>query len=156
MNKEYFAKKLIQLFPEYKVEYQKHLEDYGEILGHVFFSDMINLTLFNLLKLNQDTELIQKYIGFIEEMYASGDNDVKNVVEVTILEYLGDDDTVLKNAFSYFSEDMIQASKIAEANLGRRSIHIWRRRGKVFSDWKESAHDNKEYLIQKGIPERGD
>ena len=134
-DKEYFAEKFVQCFPEYESEYQEHVKTYGEVLGHVFFGDAIDSTLFSLLMKNSDVMLIKKFIDFIEDMYANGDDAIKNVVEVTILEYLGDDDIALKNAYTYFSEDLMQASKKVEAWLRRRKIHIHYRKGKVFADW---------------------
>ncbi len=124
MNIKYYAEKFLQLFPEYVNEYQNHIQNYGKILGHVFFGDAINQVLFALLKDNTDKILIKKYIDFIKDMYSNGDSDIKNIVEVTILEYLGDDDIVLKNSFTYFSEDLKQASKDIEAQLGRRNITV--------------------------------
>ncbi|GLC78329.1 DUF7674 family protein [Lacrimispora brassicae] len=135
MTIKYFAKNLLQFFPEYQREYQLNLKQYGEILGHVYFAE-INPVLSELLKINQDKDLIRKYIDFIEDMYSDGDDDVKNVVEVTILEYLGDDETVLRNAFTYFSEDLMQASKEIEASWGRRNIRIYHKRGKALADWE--------------------
>lgn len=99
---KYFAKKLLQLFPEYQKVYQYNLKHYGEILGHVYFAE-INPVLSELLKANKNKDLIRKYINFIEDMYSRGNFDVRNVVEVTILEYLGDDEIILRNAFTYFS-----------------------------------------------------
>lgn len=130
-----FAKKFIILFPAYKKDYQEDIEAYGEILGHNFFGNSINAVLSTLLIENKNINLIKKYIDFIEDMYAHGNEDVKNIVEVTILEYLGDDDGSLKNAFTYFSEDLIMASKNIEADLERHEIHIFYKKGNVFADW---------------------
>lgn len=135
MNEEYFALKFIQTFPEYEKEYKEHLESYGEILGHVFFGNAIDSTLSNMLLLNKDKVTIRKYIDFIEDMNASGNEAVQNIVAVTIMAYLGDDDTVLKNAFTYFSEDIMKVSKDIEAGYGRRKIHIYYKKGKVYADW---------------------
>jgi hypothetical protein len=137
MNVETAAKEFVRLFPEYMEEYSAHLEAYGEILGHVFFGDAIDSTLSRLLLENKDKdeEAIRRYIDFIEYMYSSGDASVQNVVVVTVLEYLGDDDIVLKNAFKYFSEDIIQASKQIEADILRRNIRIFYKNGKVLTEW---------------------
>ena len=139
MGIKYFAKKLLQLFPECQEEYQNNLKHYGEILGHVYFGNNINPVLSELLQSNQEKILIKKHIDFIEDMYCRGDYDVQNVVIVTILAYLGDDETVLRNAFTYFSEDLMLASKEIEAFWGRRDIHIYRRHGKTFADWEKIA-----------------
>ena len=135
MNVETAAKEFIRSFPEYAEEHAAHLEDYNEILGHVFFGCVINTPLFHLLSINQDKQAIQKYVNFIEYMYESGDKSVQNIVGVTILEFLGDDDTVLKNAFEYFSEDIMLASKSIETGLGRREIHIYHKDGHAFAEW---------------------
>ena len=135
MDTKYFAKEFIQIFPDSAPAYHSHLADYGEILGHVFFGDVINQPLSQLLYENTDKALIGKYINFIESMYASDNSDVQNIVDVTILAYLGDDDTVLKHAFNYFSEDLMTASKKTETGYGRRNIIISYRRGKVYARW---------------------
>ncbi|MEL7647717.1 MAG: hypothetical protein AAGU76_06465 [Sedimentibacter sp.] len=122
LGKEHFANKFVDLFPEYVADLKEHLSDYNEILAHVFFGDLIDIPLFELLLTNKNVKQIEKYIDFIEDMYKNGDGDVKNVVEVTILEYLGDDETVLKNALGYFSEDIIKASQAVEATIWRRRI----------------------------------
>lgn len=135
MDEEYYAKRFIQIFPESEQEYAEHIENYGKILGHVFFGTVIDSPLSQLLSTNDDNTMIQKYIDFIEEMYTNGNEAVQNIVGVTILANLGDDDKILKNAFTYFSEDIIQASKSIEAGYGRRKIHIYYKKGKVYADW---------------------
>ena len=132
---KYFARRLVREFGGQRA-YQEHLRDYGEILGHVLFGNEINPVLFHLLKTNTDKKTIRTYMDFIEDMYRNGDEDVKNIVEVTILEYLGDDETVLRNAFSYFSEELMELSKRVEAGWHRRDIHIWHKNGQTRYDWE--------------------
>ena len=136
-SKEAFALALAERFPEFRMAYEEHLEDYGEVLGHVFF-DVLHRALVPLLRLNEDREKIGQYIEFLENMYANGDEDVRNIVEVTILEVLGDDETVLRNAFLYFSENLMTAAQAVEKGWGRRDIRIWRKNGRVRYDWEWS------------------
>jgi len=136
MDKEYFARRLAEEFPEFREVYEAHLEGYGELLGHVFFGGETLLgALERLLKTNEDKSKIRSYIDFVEDMYANGDDDVQNIVDVTILECLGDDETVLRNAFSYFSEKLMLASQSIERGWGRRDIHVWRKNGRTLYDW---------------------
>lgn len=136
-SKEYFAQELGERFPEFRETYQEHLEYYEELLGHVFFGGETLLgVLESLLKTNGEKEKIRRYIGFVEDMYANGDDDVQNIVEVTILECLGDDETVLRNAFTYFSEELMLVSQSIEKGWGRRDIKIWHRGGRPQYDWK--------------------
>lgn len=139
-SKEYFARALAERFPEFREAYEEHMrdyfEEYGEVLGHIFFGGETLLgVLPELLKTNENQEKIRGYIDFIEDMYANGDGDVQNIVGVTLLECLGDDETVLRSAFSYFSEELMQASRSIEKGWGRRDIRIWHRRGKTLYDW---------------------
>ena len=134
-SKEFFAQKLDEL-PEFEGAYQEHLTYYEELLGHVFFGEETLLgALERLLPANEDRARIRQYIDFVEDMYANGDDDVQNIVEVTILECLGDDETVLRNAFSYLSEELMRASQSIEKGWGRRDIRIWHKNGKVLYDW---------------------
>ena len=134
-SKEFFAQNLDEL-PEFEGAYQEHLTYYEELLGHVFFGEETLLgALERLLPANEDRARIRQYIDFVEDMYANGDDDVQNIVGVTILECLGDDETVLRNAFSYFSEELMRASQSIEKGWGRRDIRIWHKNGKVLYDW---------------------
>jgi hypothetical protein len=92
-------------FPECKHLYSEHINDYGELLEHVFYSEVINHPLSELLKTNKDTAQIQKYINFVELMWSQGDETVQNVVDVTILEYLSDDEGVWKQFGTYISDN---------------------------------------------------
>ena len=110
----------LESFPEYEQTYENHIIDYdGKILGHVFFGDVINIPLTELLSRNIENGEIKRYINFVNLMYEKGDDSVKNIVEVTILEYLGDDKSVLQRAINYFSAEVINASKRVEIFLGR-------------------------------------
>jgi len=105
MNKEHFAEKLIEIFPEKYDVLHEHYHDYNELLGHVFFSEAINIELFDLLLLNRNNETIKKYCDFIEEMWLMGDETVRNIVDVTILERLSDGNKVWVNFGNYISNE---------------------------------------------------
>lgn len=135
MTKEYFARELARRFPEHRAACEDHLRAYGEVVGHVLFCE-INPVLSGLLRENRDPARIRQYMDFIEEMYRDGDGDVRNIVEVTILEYLGDDEIVLRRAFSHFSEALMEASRAVEAGWGRREIRLWRKNGRLLYEWK--------------------
>lgn len=69
MDKEYFAQKLAEEFPEFREAYTEHLKCCEEPLGHVFFGGETLLgVLERLLKTNRDREKIRQYIDFVEDM----------------------------------------------------------------------------------------
>ena len=106
----YYARTYVETFPEYKYELEEHLNDYGELLGHVFFGDIIDIHLVELLETETDISRIKKIFHFVNDMYTNGDEYMQNVIVVTILEYLGDDPIILKKAFKYLSNELKNAS----------------------------------------------
>lgn len=109
MTKEEVAVKLTELFPEKAPALAQHYADYGEqLLAHVFFADEVNEPLFALLQNNYDQKTIQAYCTFIEDMYFYGNEDVKNVVEVTILERLSDEELVWFRFGNYLTNELIR------------------------------------------------
>lgn len=120
ISKEDFARKLTEIFPEKADALNRHYRDYGELLGHIFFADEINLPLFDLLLENEASEDISKYCGFIEEMRRNGTDDVVNIVDVTIVERLSDDDTVWEHFGKNISDDFI--TYINEELLGANKM----------------------------------
>lgn len=112
-------------FPEHELVYKEHLIDYGEIIGHVFFGDVINIPFTQLLSKNDNIDAIRKYADFINLMFDKGDEAVKNIVMVTILEYVGDIESNLQTAFLYFSQDVKDASYRVESFLGRGGSWMW-------------------------------
>ena len=89
---------------------REHLEDYGEILLHLFASEQISEPLIMLLKSGcaQDRR-VSIYSRAVEIMWKYGEDSVVNVVDVTLLERLSDDadvwrrfGTVISDAFKQY------------------------------------------------------
>lgn len=126
MNLNQICQELIKKFPLYEERLIEHIKTYnGEILGHVFFGDEFNVALIDMIKielgqitevilsytftdeiikmLSKDNQVIKKHCEFIELMWLKGDEDVKNIVDVTLLERLSDDREVWKRFGKYIS-----------------------------------------------------
>lgn len=118
VTREQFANKLVELFPEKKQALRQHYEDFGELLGHIFFDDEIRISLFDLLQKDDVSLKISTYCQFIEEMWRNGTDEVVNIVDVTIVEGLADDETVwtrfgenISNEFkTYINDDLLKGN----------------------------------------------
>lgn len=119
------VRKYVEVFPEYKIELEEHLDDYGELLSHVFFGDIICYDLVQLLATESDIYSTKKIFDFLNDMYTNGEEDMQNVIVVTILEYLGDDPIILKKAFKYLSNELKNASINIEKQIGRNPFKEW-------------------------------
>ena len=109
MTKEAAAIKLTKIFPDKAAALTQHYTDYdNQLRAHIFFADEINIPLMLLLQSNSDKKTIQQYCSFIEEMYYDGDEDVENVVEVTILEQLSDETKIWLCFGPYLSNEFIR------------------------------------------------
>lgn len=105
MDDQKVIEELLLLFPEHKSVFEYHMREFGELLNHVFYSKVIGDPLFDLLQSNKDTEKIKKYVRFIEHMWKEGNESVKNVINVTILEHLSDNKDVWHHLGTYISEE---------------------------------------------------
>ncbi len=83
----------------------QHLAQYEQILLHVLAGELICVPLTALLRENTQPDSIRQYCDIIETMWKNGLDDVGNVVEVTILEYLTDDPILWQRFGGYISEE---------------------------------------------------
>ena len=85
---------------------EEHRKDYHEILLHVLAGELVTEPLIDLLEYHMDRENeIWKYCKAIEDMWKNGDDKVVNVVDVTILERLSDDENVWYKFASFISNE---------------------------------------------------
>lgn len=103
IDKQQCTSLILKYFPEYKKIAEEHLHDYSEILLHIFCAETINYPLIALLQTNKETEQIKKYCSLIEQLWREGNDEVVNVIAVTILEQLSDDKIIWHRFGSYLS-----------------------------------------------------
>ena len=98
----YLIKKLKRTGSDELIE---HIDTYGEILLHLYASEQVGGPLVELLKQNNLCDYVEIYCRTIELMWRYGDEAVKNVVDVTLLERLSDDEAVWCGFGKYISDD---------------------------------------------------
>lgn len=120
LNSENLIKLFLSNFPEFEIDFKQHIEDYEEILLHVFFGETLNEKLIELLrdeKIHKDE--ISKIFNFLEKVAVEGDLDTKEVLTVTILERLGDNKKLLETSYKYMGKNTKIASREIEEFWGR-------------------------------------
>ena len=83
----------------------EHMDTYGDVLLHLYASEQVGEPLVELIKLNNPCDHAKIYCRTIELMWRYGDDAVKNVVDVTLLERLSDDEAVWRSFGRYLSDD---------------------------------------------------
>lgn len=93
LYKDLKSKLLYEFFPEYKDTILKIALELGDDLPHALFGNFFNPLIKKILKnyTNTNMALANRIFAFYEKLAASNDEEVKNLLQVTLLEYLWDD-----------------------------------------------------------------
>ena len=98
---------VIKQFPEQTDKIDESMDLDNKLLGHVFAALAISQPMEKLFY--DDKEKFAKYCKLIEELWHFGDDDVQNIIDVTILEDLNTGEIdVWKGLGEFFSEDFKQ------------------------------------------------
>ena len=131
MNKQEMAEYIVNVFQNYEAYYKEHLTDFGNVLPHVFASETINDPMKTEFEFNAQSEIFNKYCRLIQCLWESGDEEVRNVVDVTILERISDNSLMWKA----FGENIsLEFKQYINEELLRENIvmsHVDRLKGKT-------------------------
>lgn len=104
-------------FNDLKRILQEHIEFNEELLPHVYFGECNE---FFINCINEDKlEVLQRIFNLFEIMATQGNDDVVNILSVTILERLGDDRKVIDTARKYMGKETRKLSDETEKGWGR-------------------------------------
>ncbi|HEV2500238.1 MAG TPA: hypothetical protein VGY31_11730 [Terriglobia bacterium] len=86
---------LLQSAPELRPLLDEHIQQYDELLPHVFFGDVTRFVMDRVRTEggagNQDA-VVRRILGFLEEAMASSDENVQELVSLSFLENLDPSD----------------------------------------------------------------
>ena len=97
---------LCEAFPEFESDVRKIDAELGEQLPHCLFGDLFNPLMVRLLKSpeQEDTLTARRIFEFYERLAEFGDEETRNLLQVTLLEYLWDDHEVYSRAVEMMGE----------------------------------------------------
>lgn len=107
------ASKLCLVFPELRPYYKDNLATYGEFLAEKFFDDYGTAKVIGAIKAN-DPQTMKKLFQILNEIYEDGTSEVQDVIAVTILGALNNDQILLARCVDYMSTTM--APPVIEVN----------------------------------------
>ncbi len=97
--------KICVIYPELKSYYKDSVDTYGEVLAEEFFTKHANDRIIETIKDNNPTTM-KKLFNTLNDIYADGSNDVQDIIAVTILGALDNDQILLANCVDYMSPMM--------------------------------------------------
>lgn len=122
LNYDNVVLKMLEAFPDITTLYNEEVDWYdgGPPGPHVIFGDIFNPYVIDLLEAESQVPLLQRVFAFLEEMAASEDIRVQEVLACTILERLGDDPIILKRGRRYMGSKTLRISDEVERGWGRK------------------------------------
>ena len=117
MSKQFFNK-MVEFFPDSEMDYNNIIEEYGELLETVAIEDVLMPRVIQLLIENQEVDKLKVFFNSIEEV-VNTDSHLKDILSITMMEKLGDNDDVLANAKKYLGATSKELQIEADRVIGR-------------------------------------
>lgn len=117
MSKQFFNK-MVEFFPDSEMDYNNIIEEYGELLETVAIEDVLMPRVIQLLIENQEVDKLKVFFNYIEEV-VNTDSHLKDILSITMMEKLGDNDDVLANAKKYLGATSKELQIEADRVIGR-------------------------------------
>ena len=97
---------IINRFPDLKEQVEDEMRKSDEFLPHVVFGNVFNKLTVSLLKQDDysTNTTVRHIFDMYEELSSDGDDEIKNLVQVTLLEYLWDEKITYNRASELVGE----------------------------------------------------
>ncbi|MBP3678152.1 MAG: resolvase [Agathobacter sp.] len=116
---ENFMEKMQDFFPMTREKYNKSVISYGKVLETVIIEDIFMPEVLELLRKNENVELLEKVFQYIEEITNGENVCLIDTLSVTMFEILGNDREILKKAQQYMGPKTTMLQIEADKGLGR-------------------------------------
>lgn len=114
-----FFQRMLALFPEARDQYEQLEAAYGTVLETIALEDVFFPHILELLQREADVPRLREVFRFFEDVSNSDDPHVLNIFSITILECLGNDQSVLRTATKYMGTKTRLLQAEADKSLGR-------------------------------------
>ena len=97
---------ILTYFPELKEQIKNETDGYSEFLPHIIFANIFDRRVAELLmsKEHSENDFVRRVFEMYEDLAANGDDEVKSLLEVSLLEYLWDEKTTYQKAMELMCE----------------------------------------------------
>lgn len=116
---EAFFKTMVELLPETKAEYEKHMKEYEKRLDTVVIEDIFMPEVNKLLEEDKNKVLLKKIFDYFEDVSGCGDEYLINIFSITVLEILGNDKEILTRARDYMGKETARLQRKSDGDIGR-------------------------------------
>ena len=122
------ANRITTVYPELKDAYKDNFQRYDEFLGEDFFVNHANAYIIETLRSN-DTQKIKKLMKILSDTYENGTNDVQDLVVVTILGEIDNDQEILAKCRKEitdedFYETLVAVNEYLASSKGKKAKEL--------------------------------
>ena len=119
------ASRISTLYPELKDAYKENFQKYDEFLGEDFFVNHGNAYIMQTIRSN-DSQQLKKLFKILSEIYENGSNDVQDLVVVTILGEINNDQELLQKCREEITDDdfydtLVAVNKYLASPAGKKA-----------------------------------
>lgn len=122
------ASRISTLYPELKDAYKENFQTYDEFLGDDFFVNHANKCIMETIRGN-DKQQMKKLFKILSEIYENGSNDVQDLVVVTILGEIDNDEKLIAKCREEitdedFYETLVAVNKYLASPAGKKAKEL--------------------------------
>ncbi len=122
------ASRISALYPELKDAYKENFQTYDEFLGEDFFVNHANKYIMDTIRSN-DHQTMKKLFKILSDIYENGSNDVQDLVVVTILGEIDNDQALLDKCRQYiedndFYDTLVAVNKYLASSAGKKAKEL--------------------------------
>ena len=122
------ASRITTVYPELKDAYKENFQRYDEFLGEDFFVNHANAYIMETLRSN-DKQKIKKLMRILSDTYENGTNDVQDLVVVTILGEIDNDQEILAKCREEitdedFYETLVAVNEYLASSKGKKAKEL--------------------------------
>lgn len=119
------ASRITSVYPELRDELKNNVQTYPEFLGEDFFVNHANKYIIESIRFN-DQKTIKKLFKILSDIYENGSNDVQNLVVVTILGELNNEQALIDRCLEEvtdedFAKTIVAVNKYLASNAGKKA-----------------------------------
>ncbi len=114
----FFFNRMVGVFPELKEEMNQERITYGQVRPVTFAREKLLPKMEALAKSYPNSEPFDRMCTLLNDMYQSGDMDVRSIITIVLLNGFGDE-TALEKVSEKFSEDLAKSYKHAKKYKGK-------------------------------------
>ncbi len=115
------AEALVEVVPELQQKYEVERRWWRDVLPppHIVYGDLLNPYIATLLSTGDQEEILRRIFEFLETLAKHEDQHVRDLVTVTVCEYLGGNKDLLAKARKYMGPSTRELSWEIQAFWGR-------------------------------------